>query len=249
MGDSKGVWKTRSLHRRPVEERWDADLLSKVRGVPWRTSDEDPDVDGEKLPGVVRVMTEVEEQNENTMAEEKVPRSFQITKEDLGRHGYSDGCPGCKAILRGTARQGHTHGCRRRLETAMANEEKVKKSAEKEKEFIEKALEEEDKLRKEKLKVRFEDEEEGPTKRRKGESDDRDEPEEKGQKREQEEGQGSEEQPRRRRRRGRQGAKRNAENEAERDTKMHIGPVQCAFSLAPPWDSVYVRHVLLWISP
>ena len=108
----------------------------------------------------------------------------------------------------------------------MADEEKVKKSAEKENEFIEKALEEEDKLRKEKLKVRFEDEEEGPTKRRKGESDDRDEPEEKGQKREQEEGQGSEEQPRRRRRRGRQGVKRNAENEAEREEDRMIGNVQ-----------------------
>ena len=47
VGDAKGVWKTRTLHRRPLEQRWDGDALAAVVGVPWRTSEEDEE-DAEK---------------------------------------------------------------------------------------------------------------------------------------------------------------------------------------------------------
>ena len=49
-----------------------------------------------------------------------VPRNVYIAKEDLERWGYTVGCPGCKSILRGTTRQGHSEACRRRIENAIA---------------------------------------------------------------------------------------------------------------------------------
>ena len=36
VGDGKVVWKTRTLMRRPPEERWDKGVLGLVGGVPWR---------------------------------------------------------------------------------------------------------------------------------------------------------------------------------------------------------------------
>ena len=36
VGDGKGVWKTRTLMRRPLEERWDEEVLGLVGGVPWQ---------------------------------------------------------------------------------------------------------------------------------------------------------------------------------------------------------------------
>ena len=77
-------------------------------------------------------------------AEQKAPVRFMIKREDLEKHGFSTKCPGCKAILRGTARQGHSEQCRARLTEAMKGEEKVKKNDERINEFVEKRLEAQD---------------------------------------------------------------------------------------------------------
>ena len=63
-------------------------------------------------------------------------------------HGYTSKCPGCIAILRKTARQGHSEGCRRRLEAEMKEEPRVKTSRQREDEFIEKVIERDDSERK-----------------------------------------------------------------------------------------------------
>ena len=47
VGDAKGVWKTRTVHRKPKEQRWDVETLKLVGGVPWRTNEDDPNIDGE----------------------------------------------------------------------------------------------------------------------------------------------------------------------------------------------------------
>ena len=36
IGDKKGVWKTRTVRRRPEEDRWGAENLEMVGGVPWK---------------------------------------------------------------------------------------------------------------------------------------------------------------------------------------------------------------------
>jgi hypothetical protein len=42
IGDPKGIWKTRTVRRRPDEEKWHRDNLQLVGGVPWRLSVNDP---------------------------------------------------------------------------------------------------------------------------------------------------------------------------------------------------------------
>ena len=68
--------------------------------------------------GGVRVMDKEyrERMRQDEGAHEAIPRKVFITRADLEENGYTVGCPGCKAILRGTTRQLHSKECRRRLE-------------------------------------------------------------------------------------------------------------------------------------
>jgi hypothetical protein len=77
-----------------------------VKHVPWRVSDDDPNLGGEKLvvEDLGRQMLEPEVVREKETV--FVPHRITIRREDLEKYGYSAGCQCCKAILRGTARQG-----------------------------------------------------------------------------------------------------------------------------------------------
>jgi hypothetical protein len=97
IGDSRGVWKTRSGRRRPVEERWTATSATMVVGVPWRVNDNDPKVDGEKMEGIK--MNDEQIHLEREVVGEPVPRRFRINKEDVEKYGYTMKCLGCKSIL------------------------------------------------------------------------------------------------------------------------------------------------------
>ena len=67
---------------------------------------------------------------------EPVPRKVYIQKEDLEEHGYTVGCPGCKSVLRGTTRQGHTEGCRKRVEKELEGTAKVARAKKKVGEYV-----------------------------------------------------------------------------------------------------------------
>ena len=124
-----GIWKARTVQRKPMSERWTPGSVDEVRHVPWRTSDNDPEVDGER-PRVIRLTPEEEEVEREVMSR-AVPRRANISKEDLVEHGYTARCPGCLAILRGTARQGHSDECRKRMEAALEGTEKMTEAKEK----------------------------------------------------------------------------------------------------------------------
>ena len=114
VGDEKGIWKTRTIQRKPMAERWMRSSVDMVKHVPWRTSEGDPKADGEK-PEVIKLNPE-QEHVEREIMKDAAPRRAYITKEDLNELGYTAKCPGCLAILRGTARQGHSADCRKRVE-------------------------------------------------------------------------------------------------------------------------------------
>ena len=113
--------------------------MELVGGLPWKLSEDDPEVDGEDLE-VTRLETR-EVDIERAKVDEAVPHRFIITRGDLDTHGFSQGCPGCKAILRGTARQGHAEACRRRLAKEMKDDGKVLRSHAKQEAFFEKVME------------------------------------------------------------------------------------------------------------
>ena len=48
VGSKSGVWRTRTVRRKPVDERWSPKSVEMVTGVPWRTNENDQEMDGEK---------------------------------------------------------------------------------------------------------------------------------------------------------------------------------------------------------
>ena len=110
IGDKKGVWKTRTVQRKPVQDTWAKDSADMIVGVPWRTSEADSNADGEQLE-VIKLSDE-HVASEREVMKEPVPRRFRIDKEDLIDHGYTAKCPGCRAALTGARPQGHSEPCR-----------------------------------------------------------------------------------------------------------------------------------------
>ena len=103
VGDKKGVWRTRTVRRKTIEERWDPMTLELVGGVPWRTYSSEGD--GEDLKTEVTIMgKDYREKIREEARNEVVPRRMYIKKSDVEEHGYTVRCPGCISILRGTAR-------------------------------------------------------------------------------------------------------------------------------------------------
>jgi hypothetical protein len=49
IGHGLGIKRTRTIQRKPFEKRWGAENLKMVAGVPWRTSEEDENMDGEQM--------------------------------------------------------------------------------------------------------------------------------------------------------------------------------------------------------
>ena len=73
VGNKSGVWKTRTLRRKPSEYRWTQRAAEMVVGVPWRTSDDDPKVDGERRE--VTVLQPVEKELLRSEGSRPVPRN------------------------------------------------------------------------------------------------------------------------------------------------------------------------------
>ena len=53
IGNDVGIWKARTVQRKPAEQRWLRSNSKLALGLAWRTSEDDPKVDGEKLEGRV----------------------------------------------------------------------------------------------------------------------------------------------------------------------------------------------------
>ena len=54
VGTAEGIFRTRTVRKKPKEDRWDVKHLDMIGGVPWRTRDGDEANDGEKLPTELR---------------------------------------------------------------------------------------------------------------------------------------------------------------------------------------------------
>ena len=79
---------------------------------------------------------------------ERAPRGFAIRPKDLETHGPSGQCPGCRAMMLGTARRGHSEACRARFEKAMKGQAKVVESKTRAYSFLSTAISEGEKRRK-----------------------------------------------------------------------------------------------------
>ena len=147
VGNQKGVWKTRTVHRKPDKDRWNKLGIEILKGVPWRVSDEDDKADGEDLSEKIMLpkldgeaMGDEERDATKEFLKMGLPRQFRTSDEDYQEHGYSRNCPGCKALLGGRTKQKHSDQCRSRMAEAMAGSRRVEGAKERKRKFIEEAL-------------------------------------------------------------------------------------------------------------
>ena len=102
VGDSAGVWKTRTVRRKIESKRWNKDKMKLVGWVPWTVNLKDPNVDGEGMKLDVTVMDQhYRDQLRGQRVElEKVSRNFYLKEHDFESHGYTEHCPGCISLLK-----------------------------------------------------------------------------------------------------------------------------------------------------
>ena len=152
VADVKGIHRTRTIQRKPIEERWRTDNLALVRDVPWRKSDDDPNVDGDEWEA--RPLTELEKERLTTrfdIANKPAIRRFKIGKQDIEHHGVTQGCKGCKAVVMGRSKREHSEQCRARFEAALKDGERVKTSKRREGELYARLMEESEEKKRSKL--------------------------------------------------------------------------------------------------
>ena len=99
--------------------------------VPWNRGGGDKEADGDlpefdvkKGPG--RQLTEEEKQDIMRDEAPQIIHRAHFRKADFDKHGYTDRCPVCSAILRGLHVQPHTAECRNSMETVLSSDIRVK---------------------------------------------------------------------------------------------------------------------------
>jgi len=118
VSEASGVWKTRTVQRRSIGDRWDVTNAEQIQFVPWKVHEEDEKADGDVLVAVKLTEEEVAEQLKEAdfdLSDTAVPRRFYVTTKLLKEHGFSAKCEGCRAVLENKPKQTHSEECRRRI--------------------------------------------------------------------------------------------------------------------------------------
>ena len=130
-GDSKELKYVRTVKRVPEEQRWDPNNMEWITMVPWNRGGADKEADGDlpefdvkKGPG--RQLTEEEMKDITTSEAPRLTHRAHLRKADFDKHGYTDRCAGCSAMLRGLHVQPHSRECRARMEEILKSDVRIK---------------------------------------------------------------------------------------------------------------------------
>ena len=113
LGTERGMHKVRTFRRREATERVGFIFLNAVSARPW---------DGLKSAKDVRVVL-LGVSSPAVMAEAEAigkARRLYINKADIRKLALTEGCLGCRSFADGKRAQGHSEGCRARLEAEIA---------------------------------------------------------------------------------------------------------------------------------
>ena len=145
IGTKEGVTRCYATKRMIEEDRWDADEIKNMKGIPQQPN---PHKVGLHIPTRMPMAVpsgggshgdaaggEAEEGDIPPVPEpmaDPLTRRRPITHKEVDKYGPTPGCEGCQAKLRGEiTRRGHSEKCRKRIEEAMRNDEQDKKKLEK----------------------------------------------------------------------------------------------------------------------
>ena len=111
---------TRTVRRKPAEERWSVENLRLVTGVPWQPAPGDDNVEN-TMPSLDLPVAdpEVEIRRPEVREKECVPRRMYLREKNLEEFGRTVGCKGCLAKMRGAVHAIHSDACRARMQKEM----------------------------------------------------------------------------------------------------------------------------------
>ena len=127
LGTPSGVFKVSDVRRKPLQERWSADQLAQMSGSPKQTV---PGQAYRRIPAYSKKFSS--DRPEGEYVEQPTPsmpitRNWKFYKRDIDEHGPTEGCPGCRAIIKGlSTRAAHTPECRIRLQSLLTELKKAK---------------------------------------------------------------------------------------------------------------------------
>ena len=131
VGTREGVVRAYTVRRREEGQQWDGNLIKEMKGTPKAP---DPSKEGFNIPTKVNFDADEDAPAEEKQTDKIDIRRMRITPDLLKKHGYTDGCEGCRfkrAGLEGS--RPHTEVCRKRLAEAMDKDEDGRRKIEKEK--------------------------------------------------------------------------------------------------------------------
>ena len=129
MENGGAAIRVRTVKRKPIEERWSGEAITKITATPRSPNPKDTKQE-EPLPERLTVGanpvggdgTGIPEAN--TEEHELKLRDFKITKRLVERLGSTHDCKGCEGQLIGT-RRAHSSACRKRMEELMKADENL----------------------------------------------------------------------------------------------------------------------------
>ena len=131
--ETGSVRTVRTVRRVPEEERWSPDNLQWVQAVPWNHGKDDGEADGEMPefdvkagPGRRLTPGEVDEVATRDKDGPRIVHRAHLKKADFEKHGFTDRCSGCSALIRGLRIQPHAEHCRKRMEKILEVDLRVK---------------------------------------------------------------------------------------------------------------------------
>ena len=113
---SEGVKRGAGFRRMPSADRWDFSGWDQLKGIPW-------ELNAPRLAAGEQLMDEDRLVVPPPPSEDPPQRSY-IRREDVHKHGATEGCPGCQCILEDRRTTvPHTEACRARIIEAMEKDE------------------------------------------------------------------------------------------------------------------------------
>ena len=133
LNSGKAV-RVRTIKRKPLELRWDAEKILNMKATPRRPDPSDPKKDevqnGEDLDKLVMEDIVIDEGEAQGSKPPEIPirandvRELRMTKKILDKYGRTPECPGCMASQTpGAGPRLHTDACRGRIYQEMGHDE------------------------------------------------------------------------------------------------------------------------------
>ena len=110
IGTRQGVVKCRTVTRLPDGEKWRADVIESMKGLPWEpvpgrqsatipvAIQENGDVIADEAEAKQMQRRDNAEEDEDIMRHGVTPDKMHVSRKAIAKYGKTEGCPACDAI-------------------------------------------------------------------------------------------------------------------------------------------------------